>query len=409
MSNNKYRVLVVASHPVQYAAPVFRVMAQHPKLDIVVAYCSMQGAEAGYDPGFDQEIAWDIPLLDGYSWIKLENQSRNPGLHRFWGLNNFQLWKLIHQEKFDAVIVLTGYIYFSFWIALAAAKATKTPILFGTDSHQLISRDQKAWKAHLKRWIWFYLFNLADMIIVPSSGGIALMRSLGLPEEKLVLTPYVVDNDWWIAQSKQVNRSFVRQQWGIPADAVAMLFCAKLQPWKRPHDVLEAFIQADTTHNSKTYLIFAGDGPLQVTLEQQAAEAGMAGRVKFLGFVNQSQLPPIYTASDLLVLPSDYEPFGVVVNEAMLCGCPVIVSDRVGARYDLVRDEETGFVYPSGNVNALTEILQKLLPDADRISQMGKMAHRHMATWSPEKNVEALVEAIEKQVIYPPNKSFPIT
>ena len=391
MCKDKYRILIVASHPVQYSTPVFRVMANHPNLDILVAYCSMQGVEAGYDPGFGRDIAWDVPLLDGYPWVQLDNKASDPGLHRFWGLHNPDLWSLIQKENFDTVILLTGYVYLSFWIALTAAKLTRTPVMFGTDSHQLNSRDQQPWKAWIKRRVWFYLFGLADMVTLPSSGGVALMRSIGLPEEKIVLTPYVVDNNWWTARSKQVNRSAVRQQWGISDDAVVVLFCAKLQPWKCPEDVLEAFIQANVDN---AYLVFAGDGSLRLPLEQRSNEAGKANLVKFLGFANQSQLPAIYTAADVFVLSSDYEPFGVVVNEAMLCGCPVIVSDQVGAIYDLVREGETGFIYPTGDIKALANILQKVFKNPEQLKRMSELATQQLQTWSPRENVEASLNAV---------------
>ena len=88
MQGNKYRVLIVSSHPTQYSVPLYRLMARHPKLDILVAYCSLQGAEKGFDPEFGIEVAWDIPLLDGYPWVYVPNRSPRPGLWRFWGLIN---------------------------------------------------------------------------------------------------------------------------------------------------------------------------------------------------------------------------------------------------------------------------------------------------------------------------------
>ena len=125
---------------------------------------------------------------------------------------------------------------------------------------------------------------------------------------------------------------------------------------------------------------------------------GVAHRVRFLGFVNQSRLPGVYRAADILVLPSEYEPFGLVVNEAMLCGRPVIVSDRVGAKYDLVREGETGFVYPCGDIEALARILREVLPDRERLRKMGEAARKRMETWSPREYIEAFVQAVEKAV-----------
>lgn len=395
MPDRRYRVLLVCSHPVQYASPVFRQMAQHPRLEIQVAYCSLQGAEAGIDPDFGVEVKWDVPLLDGYPWVRVANRSPWPGLQRFFGLVNPGLWKLVSRSTYDAVVVYTGYAYASFWIALAAAKLCRKPIIFGADAGGFSPRDGKKWRVVVKRKLWPWLFGLADVVIVPSTRGVELMRSLGIPDDRLVLTPYVVDNDWWMGQADKVDRSEVRRAWGMPEDAPAALFCAKLQSWKRPLDVLNAFAQADV---DGSHLVFAGEGPLRAELELQAKSLGLNGRTHFLGFTNQSNLPAVYRGSDLLIFPSEYEPFGVVVNEAMLCRCPAIVSDRVGAGRDLISTGQNGHVFPCGEVEVLAGLLREVLSDPDRLRRMGAAARRRIETWSPRENIEALIEAIERAV-----------
>jgi len=393
MNIRKYKVLVVTANPVQYSTPIFQLMAQNSKLDIIVAYCSLQGAEPGFDSEFGVEVKWDIPLLDGYPWIQLSNQSPQPRLGKFFGLINLELWKQVRTGKFDAVIAYTGYAYASFWILAAAAKASGTALLFSTDAQDLTPRDGSPWKAHIKRLLLPWIFGLADTVIVPSSAGVKFINSLGIPEQRIVLTPFVVNNEWWLAQAKQVNRAAVRQQWHIPEDSPVVLFCAKLQPWKRPQDALQAFIKANVPDS---YLVFAGEGPLRSQLEAEAKALGIIERVRFLGFVNQSQLPSVYRSADLFVFPSEYEPFGVVVNEAMLCGCPVVVSDRVGARHDLVQNYQTGLVYPCGNLDALAEILQTVLGNQELLQKMVAATTKRMESWSPCENVEALVQALDK-------------
>lgn len=388
-----FRTLLVATHPVQYGAPLFRTLAKDPRLDIHVAYCDMGGAEAHLDLDFGVSVKWDIPLLDGYPWVRLRNRSFRPGAGHFWGFFNPSIWRLVFQGKFDAVVVFTGYVYATFWLALAAAKFSRTAVLFGTDAHELASRDEKDWKKWIKRLLWPRLFRLADVAIVPSSGGAALIHSLGIAKDRIVVTPYCVDNDWWIKQSRDVDRAAVRARWNVPCDARVVLFSAKFQPWKRPQDLLAAFAQAGSPN---AYLVFAGDGALRPALESQAKGMGVAERVRFLGFVNQSGLPEIYCASDVLVLPSSYEPFGVVVNEAMLCGCSVIVSDSVGARFDLVREGETGFVFPTGDVGALSALLRQALQSPERLRRFGEAARERMASWSPSENVEGMVVALER-------------
>ena len=121
-------------------------------------------------------------------------------------------------------------------------------------------------------------------------------------------------------------------------------------------------------------------------------------RVRFLGFVNQSQLPAIYTAADVMVLPSEYEPFAVVVNEAMCCGCPVIASDCVGACCDLIIPVSPGLVYRRADVAALTAALRKMFAERDNRNSLGAAARAHMKSWSPVQNVIATVEAVRSSM-----------
>jgi glycosyltransferase involved in cell wall biosynthesis len=387
--DTRYRVLAVATHPVQYMAPIFRRMATNPALDLQVAYCTLRGAEAAHDPEFGANIQWDVPLLDGYSWSEIPN--RGSGAESYFGLFNPGLWNLIHNGNFDAILSFTGYRNATFWISYIAAKLSKTAFLFGTDATTLAPRDRRAWKTTFKRILWPRLFRLADQVIVPSSGSLDLMLSLGLPAERVTLTPYSVDNDWWIRHSAQVDCGAVRAGWGAAPNDAVILFCAKLQPWKHPFDLLHAFAKANL---SKALLVFAGEGPLRPQLESEAATLGIFSRVRFLGFVNQSQLPAVYTSADLMVLPSDYEPFAVVINEAMCCGCPVVASDHVGAARDLVAPVAPQFVFPCGNVEALATILKDALADRTQLQSIARAAVTHIQTWSPERNVTATVDAI---------------
>ena len=395
MRNARYRVLVVNSHPIQYAAPLFRLMAQHPKLDPLIAYCSLQGAEAGVDPEFGVPVAWDVPLLEGYPWVHVPNRSPLPGLGRFWGLINPGLWKLVRTGGFDAVMTHTGYLYLSYWILLAAAKSTQTPLLFATDVTSLHPRDAKRWKGWIKPLLVPRLFRLPTTITAASQAGLEFLRGLGIPEERLVLTPFVVDNDWWARQLPRVDRAAVRARWGVPESSPVVLFCAKLQPWKRPLDVLRAFARANV---ADAFLVYAGEGPQRAELEAEAAALGVSGRVRMLGFVNQSQLPGAYRAADLFVLPSEYDQCPVVVCEAMLCGTPVILSDAIRGRLELIDPGKNGFVYRCGDLDALAAILREALPDRERLQEMSAAARRRMETYSPREYIEAIVLAIEGAV-----------
>src|ERR1700722_8023045 len=379
MTERRLRVLTISSHPIQYGAPLFRIMAAHPKLDFQVAYCSLRGAESGYDPEFGANVQWDVPLLDGYKWTHIPN--RGTGAENFWAWRNTGLWKFIRQGKFDAVISHIGYVRATFWIAYFASRSVGIPFIFGTDASRNEPRDGSKSKLAIKKILWPAVFSLAGQVLTASSAGRDMMISLGFRPEKVSMTLDTVDNDWWLAQANAVDRDEARKSFGFAPREKIILFCAKLQPWKCPMDLLQAFALAEIP-NAK--LVFVGDGAQRAELENEAAQRKIADKVQFLGFVNQSQLPKLYKAADLMVIPSHYEPFGLVVNEAMLCGCPVVASDRVGAVRDLVTHTETGYVYPCGVTDILAPLLQTALSDPIPLESIRQKALQRISMWTPQ-------------------------
>jgi glycosyltransferase involved in cell wall biosynthesis len=381
------RVLLVSSHPVQYAVPVYRRYATDPRLDVHVAFCSMQGAERGTDPHFRSELAWDVPLLDGYAWTHVPNRSPRPRLEGTLGLVNPGLWGLVRRGRFD-VVVCYGYRSASVWIAALAAKTSGPALVLTTDAHTLTPRDRRGWKVVAKRALLPRLFRMADAAFVPSSRSARFLERLGLQPERVVVTPFVVDTSFFAEAARRVDRDGVRRHWGITPDAPVALFAGKLVPWKRPQDLLDAASRVEGLH-----VVFAGEGPLRPTLDARARGLGIAERVRFLGFVNQRGLPDVYLASDLLVLPSEYEAFGVVVNEAFACGRPAVVSEACGAAEDLVRDGESGYVVPVGDHRALAGRLATLASDPELRREMGRKARARIDEWGPEENAAAFAEA----------------
>jgi glycosyltransferase involved in cell wall biosynthesis len=389
MAEPPHKVLLVSSHPVQYAVPLYRLYSRDPRLDVTVAYCSLQGAEPGVDPEFGVEVAWDIPLLEGYRWVHPPNRSPWPGLQGFFGLVNVGLAGIVWRERPD-VVVCSGWRAASFWIAALAAKLSGAKLVFTTDAHTLTPRDGARWKVHFKRFFLPVIFRLADAAFCGSTRTLRLLGELGVPERKLFLTRDVVDNDFFSRGAAAADRGLVRARWGVVEDAFVALFVGKLAPWKRPRDFLEAVARVP-----QVFAVLAGEGPLRDELEARASQADLRGRVRFLGFVNQRGLPETYAASDVLVLPSQYEPFGLVVNEAFSCGVPAIVSQACGAAGDLVKHGETGWVFPVGDVDALGTYLREAASDRQRLRAMGDAARKRMETWSPRENADAFARAIE--------------
>ncbi len=381
------KVLLVSSHPVQYAVPLFRRYTADPRLDVTVAYCSLQGAEPGVDPEFGVEVAWDVPLLDRYPWVHPPNRALRPALRGFWSLVNPGLWRIVTRGDFD-VVVCFGYRAMSFWIAALAAKLSGAGLVFTTDAHNLAPRDCARWKVPVKRLVLPWVFRLADAAFGPSTRTLSFLRSLGVDEERVFLTPYVVDTQFFATAATRAGRAATRMAWGAPAETPVALFVGKLVSWKRPEDLLRALAAVPEMCG-----ILVGEGPLRPRLQPLADRLGIQGRVRFLGFLNQRGLPSVYAAADVLVLPSEHEPFGLVVNEAFACGLPAVVSEACGAAGDLVVDGETGFVVPVGDIEALAARLGLLARDPALRAAMGAKARDRIAGWGPEQNAEAFARA----------------
>ena len=385
------KVLLVVTHPVQYAVPLYRLYNADPRLDVTVAYCSLQGAEAGLDPDFGVKVAWDVPLLDGYRWVNPPNRSPRPRIEGLFGLINPGLWNLIRTGKFDVVICF-GYRTVSFWIGAIAAKYFGAALVFTTDAHSWDVWKGLKLKSTLKRVVVPRILAFGDAVLAPSSRTANHLLRMGLDSRRIFLTPYVVSTEFF-ARTQGASRIESRRAWGVPDDVPVALYVGKLVPWKRPQDLLEAAARVRGLH-----VVLAGDGRIRPELEARAAELDLSGRVHFSGFVNQSQLPAMYRAADFLVLPSEYEPFGLVVNEAFACGLTAVVTEACGCAGDLVRNGETGFVVPVGDVTELSRRLNTLASDVEMRKSISAHARSLIDEWGPRENVDAMAGACRQLV-----------
>src|SRR5262249_31926756 len=162
----------------------------------------------------------------------------------------------------------------------------------------------------------------------------------------------------------------LRRRFGLPEEGVVALYCGKLLPVKRPLDFVAALAEAARPGGALAGLV-VGDGPLRGACEAAARDSGAP--VHFAGFLNQSEIGNASPAADLLVLPGA-ESWGLVVNEAMSCGRPCLVSDAVGCGPELVVPGETGDVFPLGGVSGLAARLAAAAQDPEALAGLGRRA-----------------------------------
>jgi glycosyltransferase involved in cell wall biosynthesis len=383
------RLAILASHPIQYQAPLFRALAAIPGLDVEVLFCSRWGLQPFVDPGFGQTLAWDVPLVGGYDHRFLQNFHPRGGPQGFFNLLNPGAAAGVLRGKYDAVLI-HGWAFATNWLCWAASTLRGVPLLLRGESSFVLDPPQG--RTIRKRILLSVFFQRVSAFVSIGSQNSAFYRSFGIPDQKIFLAPYSVDNSFFLSGAKKIatRRREVRAAIGVRDDAPVILFAGKFQRKKRPMDLLEAYRRIEA--ESGAWLAFIGDGELRADLERYV-EIHQLKRVRFLGFKNQTEMPEAYGAADVLVLPSDFEPWGLVVNEAMCFGLPVITSDRVGACADLVRNDYNGYVFPTGDVMALSHRLRQIIENTPLRLTMAEHSREMISQWGLDQTAAGIAGA----------------
>ncbi len=389
----EYRLAVVNSHPIQYFAPLYRMIETSPDIDITVYYCSREGLDRGHiNPGFGREIVWDVPLLEGYRYKFLANLWGDRGVKGFLSLVNPGIISETRRGHFDAII-LHGHNFATNLLALIAAKLAGTRVFIRSETHLLLHR--RGLKRLLRKSVMTMFYKLCDACLYIGTLNRAFYRAHGVPEHKLFAVPYTVDNDFFITQAGQwaAAREAIRSEIGVPHSHPAILYASKLTPRKRPWDLLKAYARI-RAGGTAAALVYVGDGSERAGLAAYAGQRGIPD-VHFVGFKNQSELPKYYAAADVFVLPSENEPWGVVINEVMCAGVPVIATREVGAAADLVIDGETGHLYDCGDVAGLARALEAILTRPDVRQRMRLAALETIRGWNYDLSVAGIRAALQ--------------
>jgi glycosyltransferase involved in cell wall biosynthesis len=362
-------------------------------IDVHVLYCSRQNLKAGTtDTGFGREVVWDIPLLEGYPHRFLTNLGGERGVHGMFSIINPGVVTEILGGRYDAVLV-HGHSHFTTLLAVAAAKLSGTAVLMRAETHLLL--QHRGWKRWLRGPVMRAYYALCDACLYLGERNREFYLAHGVTEERLFPVPYAVDNERFAADAARADTPVMRQSLGIDPDTPVVLYASKLMKRKRPADLLEAY--ARLRHAGvRAALLFVGDGDERASLEQEVASRKIPD-VRFVGFKNQGELPALYALADVFVLPSEGEPWGLVINEVMAAGVPVITTSEVGAAADLVRDGETGFQYAVGDINALAERLRAILEDSALRSRMSSASVRRMESWSYRECVAGISAALARR------------
>lgn len=380
------KLAVVTTHPIQYYAPLFRLLTERGKIACKVFY-TWEVEATKFDVDFGRVIEWDIPLTDGYEHEFVSN--RGSMRRDFRGLKNPELIQKIEAWKADAVLVI-GWNYYSHLKVLRHFK-NKIPVFFRGDSTLL---DETPGVKTLARRIFLrWIYSHVNTAFYVGTHSKAYFRAHGLRDNQLVYTPHAIDNERFADKTGQYAEEARkwRKELGIKETDTVLLFAGKLQTKKNPELLVKAFL---TINNPALHLVLAGNGEQEKYLKQLAQGHS---RIHFVPFQNQSRMPVVYKLGDVFCLTSQGpgETWGLAVNEAMACGKAVIVSDRCGCATDLVKNGNNGFIFEYNNIIDLTEKIQYFLNHRDDIGKMGQTGLDIIQNWS----FLSIVTAIEATLL----------
>jgi len=377
MPGSKRRLLILSEIIAPYRIPVFNALAQNQGIDLHVVFLAETDATLRQWHIYKDEIHFSYEVLP--SW-RFRLGQKNLLLN--WGLQA-ALKKFVPET-----IICGGYNYPASWQALLWARRNNIDFVLWSESNQHDTRSSSLWVERMKS----YFLVRCDRYVAPGKSSFAYLQLLGLPEEKIFIAPSVVDNNWFESRARAVRarEHEVRQQLRLPERFV--LFAGRLVQEKGIFDLLEAYGRLEANIRCKVSLVFAGDGIGRAELEQRARRIN-PGTVCFAGFAQREDLAAMYGLADVFVLPTHSDPWGLVVNEAMACGLPVIVTNVAGCAADLVDDGRNGFVVPPADPDKLCQAIDTVLRNTELRRQMRTRSHERIRKYSPEACAAGLAAA----------------
>lgn len=385
------RLAIITTHPIQYNAPWFRLLAERGQITLKVFYTwSQVEHEQKFDPGFGKVVTWDIPLLGGYDHTFVKNTSSKPGSKSYKGIRNPTLIAELKQWLPDAILVF-GWRFHSHLKAIRYFHKRNTLVLFRGDSHL---RGNKGGLYHfLRTLIHKKIYKHVDNALYVGTWNKEYYLKAGVPHSRLVYAPHAVDNDRFQSTVEKIDAGLVlRKQLGIKEWDIVFLYAGKFEAVKTPMLLMEA---AKIIASERVHFLFAGNGPLESAMKTIATPS-----IHFIDFVNQENMPALYQMCDVYVLPSKSETWGLAVNEAMAAGKAVLVSDACGCAVDLVEEGVTGYTFKNGDTRDLQQKLEMMAVDKNALATMGKKAGEKIKDWSfahIAKAIERVMENIPDQ------------
>lgn len=379
-------LLIFDTHPIQYRAPVFR------ELNAVMPHSKVYF----FNECFNGSVWWfqevgkvtpqdfGLSLREGYDSCAIQT-SQMTLIEKYKTLK-----KILLTEKPGAVLVY-GYYLPEHWVLRWICAFNRIPLIFVGETFDwrgsLIRRT-------LKKFLITYFFKKISDFISIGKKNTEYYKSWGIESRRITQAQYCTDPRPFLLSDQEALelRAKARAELGISQNAFVLLFVGRLFYRKRPEDLLQIHQELRKRYSVKT--IFVGEGELKESLCQKAQ--ALEG-VQFVGFKKQTELKPYFYLADLLVVPSDFETWSLVVNEAFSCGTPAIVTDACGVANDLVIPQRTGEVYSVGNIAEANRKIEDLIKNPQKLCSMGRNAKELILTkYQPKQFAHSILDSFLK-------------
>ncbi len=387
------KLAILSSHPIQYNAPLFALLAERGVFELRVFYTWGEDAtNPKYDPDFGKVIQWDIPLLSGYSYQFVKNIAKQPGSHHFFGIENPRLIQEIEGWGAD-VVWIWGWSFKSHLEALRYFHG-KISVWFRGDSTLLDDSIGFSLKLVFRGMVLKWVYRHVDTAFFVGENNKKYFLKFGLKENQLVRAPHVVDVERFAAWTEQYTRKLEswKTELGIQPNDFVILFAGKFEPKKNPNFIISL---AKQLKSDRFKFVMVGNGVLESEINEAAK---LDKRIIVLPFQNQSMMPMTFRLGDVFVLPSvgPGETWGLAMNEALACGIPVFGSKKCGGSIDLL-DDSCGLIFEPNDINAVVQRLNALCSNIDQLKEMKQNAAKR----AQEFHYSKVVEAVNQQMQFP--------
>ncbi len=384
-SKNKKRLAYFVSHPIQYQTPLLKLIAQQDDIELTVFFLSDISIKGHEDKGFGQTINWDVPLLDGYDYKFLQSQFKDEDFNL--GNPKVVLSSVRHaikSHRWDAVWI-HGYGNFALLYVIFLCRIRRIPLFLRGESNLICTRMGK-----LKTIFIRSLIKQCHALLYIGKDNRDYYQAYGAEKRQLFSMPYAVDNQYFQAPPKAVNAPPTP-----PSDKTVILYASKFIARKNPLLLIEAFNDLDERLKKNSELWFVGDGEQRQAMLAAIDKYQLQETVKLLGFKNQTELPWYFSRCDVFVLPSEKEPYGLIINEVMNQVKAIITTNEVGAARDLVSAKENGWVIQANSKEQLRQALSEALANPKQLKKMGQLSLEKITPWNYEADVHGLSLALK--------------